>query len=81
MPSRCREQPPRQAEPAPEIKAEGYAIIPDKKGLALTAFTSSGVFYALQTVKQLIEGNGSSAILHTADYPRLARPAVSRPRR
>ena len=63
-----------QAEPTPEIKAEGYAIIPDKKGLALTAFTSSGVFYAIQTVKQLIEGNGPSAILHTAairDWPAL----------
>ena len=32
-----------QAQPTPEIKAEGYAIVPDKKGLALTAFTSSGV--------------------------------------
>jgi len=65
---------PAQAEPAPEIKDEGYAIVPDKKGLALTAFTSSGVFYAIQTIKQLIEGNGSSAILHTAtirDWPAL----------
>jgi hypothetical protein len=62
------------AEPTPEIKPEGYAIIPDKKGLALTGFTSSGVFYAIQTVKQLIEGNGSTAILHTAtirDWPAL----------
>jgi hexosaminidase len=63
-----------QAEPAPEIKAEGYAVIPDKKGLALTAFTSSGVFYAIQTIKQLIEGSGPSAVLHTAtirDWPAL----------
>jgi hypothetical protein len=58
----------------PDMKPEGYVIIPDKQGLALTAATSSGIFYALQTVKQLIEGNGSQAILHTAtirDWPAL----------
>jgi len=63
------------AEPTAEIKPEGYAIIPDKKGLALTGFTASGIFYAIQTVKQLIAGNGPDAILHTAtirDWPALA---------
>jgi hexosaminidase len=54
------------------IKPEGYAIIPDGKGLALTAASDAGVFYALQTVKQLVTGFGSSAVLHTAkirDWP------------
>jgi hypothetical protein len=54
------------------IKPEGYAIIPDGKGLAITAATDSGVFYALQTVKQLITGYGANAVLHTAkirDWP------------
>jgi len=37
------------------MKPEGYAIIPDGRGLALTAASASGIFYALQTVKQLIE--------------------------
>ena len=62
------------AEPSPEIQSEGYAIVPDKKGLALTGFTASGVFYAIQTVKQLIVGNGADAILQTAtirDWPAL----------
>lgn len=36
------------------FKPEGYAIIPDGKGLAITAASASGIFYALQTVKQLI---------------------------
>ena len=54
------------------MKPEGYAIIPDGKGLALTASTASGIFYALQTVKQLVTGNGPTAILNTAtirDWP------------
>ncbi len=60
------------------MKPEGYAIIPDGKGLAITAATSSGIFYALQTVKQLIEitpsASGPAPILHTAtirDWPAL----------
>ncbi|HEY4381805.1 MAG TPA: family 20 glycosylhydrolase [Acidobacteriaceae bacterium] len=55
-----------------EMKPEGYAISPDGKGLALTAATDSGIFYALQTVKQLITGYGANAVLHTAkirDWP------------
>lgn len=55
-----------------EMKAEGYAIIPDGKGLAITAASDAGIFYALQTVKQLFTGSGSNAILHTAtirDWP------------
>jgi hexosaminidase len=55
-----------------EMKAEGYVIIPDGKGLAITAASDSGIFYALQTVKQLIMGTGANATLHTAvirDWP------------
>jgi hypothetical protein len=55
-----------------EMKPEGYAIIPDGKGLALTAASDAGVFYALQTVKQLVTGSGANAVLHTAtilDWP------------
>src|ERR1017187_8137535 len=60
------------AEMPDEMKPEGYAIIPDGKGLALTAATDSGVFYALQTLKQLVTGYGANAVLHTAkirDWP------------
>ncbi len=68
------------ATPPPEFKPEGYSIVPDSKGIALTAVTASGVFYALQTVKQLIEGSGPAAILHTAtirDWPALAYRGLS----
>ena len=54
------------------MKPEGYAIIPDGKGLAITAASDAGIFYALQTVKQLVTGYGANAVLHTAkirDWP------------
>jgi hexosaminidase len=54
------------------FKPEGYAIIPDGKGLAITAASGSGIFYALQTVKQLVSGQGTAAVLNTAtirDWP------------
>ena len=60
------------AEMPDPMKPEGYAIIPDGKGLALTAASDAGVFYALQTVKQLVTGTGANAVLHTAtirDWP------------
>jgi len=60
------------AQMPPEMLAEGYAMHSDARGLALTAATDSGIFYALQTVKQLITGLGSSAVLHTTtilDWP------------
>lgn len=60
------------AEMPEEMKPEGYALHPDGKGLALTGATDAGVFYALQTVKQLITGYGAKAVLHQAtirDWP------------
>ena len=60
------------AEMPAEMKPEGYAILPDGKGLALTAASDAGVFYALQTVKQLVTGCGPNAVLHSAtilDWP------------
>jgi len=60
------------AEMPDEMKPEGYAIIPDGKGLALTAASEAGIFYALQTVKQLVTGYGPNAALHQAkirDWP------------
>jgi hypothetical protein len=56
----------------PEMLAEGYAIIPDGKGLAITAAGDAGIFYALQTVKQMFVGFGTQAVLQTAtirDWP------------
>jgi hexosaminidase len=64
--------PAGSADMAEQMKPEGYSVILDGKGLALTASSDSGVFYALQTVKQLITGYGVNAVLHQAkirDWP------------
>ena len=60
------------AEMPDQMKPEGYAIIPDGRGLAITGATDAGIFYALQTVKQLVTGYGANAMLHQAkirDWP------------
>jgi hexosaminidase len=63
-----------------EMHAEGYAIVPDKDGIALTAETSAGIFYALQTAKQLIIGSGQNASLQVAtirDWPAMKYRGLS----
>ncbi|MEG9436070.1 beta-N-acetylhexosaminidase [Edaphobacter sp. HDX4] len=69
-----------QADFPADMKAEGYAIIPDGKGLAITAASGSGIFYGLQTVKQLVTGYGTTATLHTAtirDWPAMEYRGLS----
>lgn len=54
------------------MRPEGYAIVPRGNGLALTAASGAGIFYGLQTVKQLVTGTGANAVLHSAtirDWP------------
>ena len=71
------QQTPKPTAMAPEMAAEGYVILPDPNGthdagLVITANTASGIFYALQTVKQLIVNDGPAAILQIAtirDWP------------
>ena len=56
----------------PAMQAEGYAIVPGNGTLSVIAATPEGIFYGVQTVKQLIDGDGQKAILHTAtirDWP------------
>ncbi len=55
-----------------EMQPEGYTITPGPNSLTLSAATSAGLFYAAQTLKQLIVGDGPAAILHLAtirDWP------------
>ena len=57
---------------AAAMVAEGYTITPAANGLTLAAQSGAGLFYAAQTVKQLIEGEGDAAILRLAtikDWP------------
>jgi hexosaminidase len=62
------------------MQPEGYVIQPDNDGVALTADTSAGIFYALQTVKQLITGDGATATFHLAtirDWPAMMYRGLS----
>jgi hexosaminidase len=54
------------------MRDEGYAIVPDARGLTVIAASPSGIFYGAQTVKQLIVGAGRDARLERAtirDWP------------
>lgn len=65
----------------PEMHDEGYILTPDGQGgLAVIAQTSAGVFYGVQTVKQLIRGSGKSAVLLAPtlrDWPSMAHRGLS----
>jgi hexosaminidase len=55
-----------------EMKAEGYLIHTASTGLTVVGDTAEGLFYGAQTVKQLIAGDGTRAVLHGAnvrDWP------------
>jgi hypothetical protein len=55
-----------------EMKPEGYTIAPSANGLTLSAATSAGLFYAAQTLKQLVVNDGAKAVVQIAtirDWP------------
>jgi hexosaminidase len=65
----------------PAMRDEGYVIVPDgKRGLAVIAETSTGLFYGAQTVKQLVRGSGKEAVLLVPtlrDWPAMAHRGLS----
>jgi hexosaminidase len=60
---------------------EGYVLVPDGQGgLAVIAETAAGIFYGVQTVKQLIRGSGKDAVLLVPtlrDWPAMAHRGIS----
>jgi hypothetical protein len=64
-----------------EMHDEGYIILPDDQGgLAVIAQTAAGVFYGVQSVKQLVRGAGKDAVLLVPtlrDWPAMAHRGVS----
>ncbi len=65
----------------PEMHEEGYILLPDKEdGLDVIAETPAGIFHGVQTVKQLIRGNGKDAVLvepTLRDWPAMAHRGLS----
>jgi hypothetical protein len=65
----------------PAMHDEGYVILPSVNGgLAVIAETSAGLFYGVQTVKQLIRGSGKDTVLLVPtirDWPAMAHRALS----
>ena len=65
----------------PAMHDEGYAITPDGQGgLAVIAETSAGIFYGVQTVKQLIRGTGKDEVLLAPtlrDWPAMEHRGLS----
>jgi hexosaminidase len=54
------------------MTAEGYVLLADSSAVRVIGATASGVFYGLQTLKQLLVGTGTKATLQTAtirDWP------------
>ena len=58
------------------MRDEGYVLIPEGSAITIVAATAPGIFYGAQTVKQLVTGRGSSAVLHVAsvrDWPAMRK--------
>jgi len=54
------------------LTAEGYVVVADSNRLAVIADSAAGLFYGMQTVKQLVDGSGATALLRFArirDWP------------
>ncbi len=63
-----------------EMKAEGYVIRAGSTGLTVIGDTAEGLFYGAQTVKQLIVGDGTEAVLRAAnirDWPAMKYRGLS----
>ncbi len=57
---------------ADSMNAEGYALVSAGVRVAVIARSAAGVFYGAQTVKQLVDGTGATAVLHlvnATDWP------------
>ncbi|MDT0552682.1 family 20 glycosylhydrolase [Urechidicola vernalis] len=56
----------------PDLKAEAYNLNVSKKGIEIEASSASGVFYALQTLKQMVLVNDDKTAIpycRISDYP------------
>jgi hypothetical protein len=64
----------------PEMREQGYVIVPAPRGLSVIAATSVGLFYGEQTLKQMIHGTGAAATIDRAvirDWPAMRYRGLS----
>ena len=54
-------------EKAGPVSREAYTIKVTPKDVAITSKSSAGLFYAVQTIRQMVEGSGSNAVIPVAD--------------
>jgi hypothetical protein len=47
----------------PAMNAEGYILLPGRKSLTVIAASSEGIFYGMQTIKQMVQGSGRTATI------------------
>ncbi|MHB1022383.1 MAG: glycoside hydrolase family 20 zincin-like fold domain-containing protein [Acidobacteriaceae bacterium] len=54
------------------MQQEGYVLLPGHSSLSVIAATPEGIFYGVQTIKQLVQGSGHTATIDEAtirDWP------------
>jgi len=64
----------------PAMHDEGYIMAPEGSGLAIVAETDAGIFYGVQTLRQLIRGSGADQVLlipTLRDWPAMAHRGLS----
>lgn len=64
----------------PSMKEEGYSLVVKKEEAVILANSGSGIFYGVQTLKQLIEGRGKDAHVWLGtiqDWPAMRYRGVS----
>jgi hexosaminidase len=66
--------------PQSSLHEEGYVLVAGKDGVVIGGQTSAGVFYGLQTLKQLVRGEGPNAYIQgvrITDWPAMRWRGVS----
>src|SRR5437868_10784546 len=68
------------AEPPATLNDEGYAVLVSPNEVVVAGKTTAGTFYGLQTLKQLVRGEGAGAFIPSVkiiDWPAMRWRAVS----
>lgn len=64
----------------PTLKEEGYLLSVNSKGVVVAGASPAGIFYGLQTLKQLVRGDSTSAFIqgvNIVDWPAMRWRGVS----